>query len=153
MTWRNSFAYSDPFSRNHCVVNAYNHIRQGNAEDAQALATEMRQRGILSARGSVKRHFYREMVDLIGHEIVERWRPGPELFKLELVTFWDGGTTHRRQYYGPTVAAFVREHPTGSWILYVRSHAVALIDGVLRGEWEPRSRVRLALRLRPKATD
>ena len=145
-------AFPDPFPRNHCVVLAFTHasnyLRPMNAPSTFALgfAALARREGRLSSSGRaplIQTHanwWARES----GAKIVERRQykrvPKPySLAKWRAVMKYDGNMKLVRSLM--TLDRWTKKHTRGAFVVLVRGHAVAVIEGVAYGYYRPRSRV------------
>lgn len=146
---RANFRYKNPFARNHCVVTAYVHCTDDPSADAAlALAEKARAAGHLTRRGGVhglvglfawfarevgmrvaEQHEYHvgRLYRVLLHQAEVRNQPAPER--------------------GMWLGTFAKTHPTGRWVVRVHRHAVAVVDGVVYGLYQPCSVVTDAVRL------
>jgi hypothetical protein len=133
------FAFPDPFNRNHCVPLAWTHLSGGGTEAAMALAATARVCGVLSARGwakSGRENWWAKQVGMAITRYVRFRRDRSKVGRYQVEHDGEGAVPSL-----PTLATFRKLHPTGRFLVNVRGHAVALIDGKVYGHWAPRSRV------------
>jgi hypothetical protein len=57
----------------------------------------------------------------------------------DVLRTFPGTWEHFQKWAQPTLACFVEDNMEGSWVIFVRGHACALIDGVLH-DWKPAPR-------------
>lgn len=137
--WFQFFAFPDPFKRNHCVPLAWTHLSGGDAMTAMRLASTARICRQLSARGWAKSGREDWWAKQVGMAITRyvRFRRDRSLVGRYQAKHDAAGDVPSL----PTLATFRKLHPTGRYLVNVRGHAVALIDGKVYGHWAPRSRV------------
>lgn len=154
------------FTRGHCVVHAWAHVAGLDAEGAKLLAEyayatpswHRPRRGVRHVvphpdfgdveplldpttgagwtRGNPHVHLWAK---LVGMRVLCQITPGGK--RVTRVNKWG---ERRERFYPMTVSQFAKSKPIGRFILCVAGHALALIDGVLWGDWAPRSRVEVA---------
>lgn len=142
----------DPFERNHCVVTALTNVARVRAKAAFARslaesaysvpgfagAPLLRRSGM--ARGVT--FVIEKWTALAGLRLVETYRPTRE-WRSSMY----GGVEVKRIAPRPTLARFAREHRKGAWLVLVRRHAVAVVNGRILGSYSPRSRIEIAFRM------
>lgn len=155
------------FAKGHCVVHAWAHAAGLDADGAKMLAEYAYntpsivrpRRGVRNAVTSP--HLGCAVEPLLDRTTGAAWvRPDPcawaALAGVRIVHEvhpagrnvtrrhpWNASLTVTR-FYAVTVEAFRKANPVGRFVVLVRGHALALIDGVLYGDWAPRSRVDVA---------
>lgn len=141
--WR--WPYPKPPRPNGCAVHALNILARGDAATSELVWSEARRRGILTASGIAPafRRALPEWLDIVGLKIVETHRP-----KLQAKLTWrrgspfdDVGDIPTRTVRGETVSQFIRSHPTGRWLVDVRGHVFAVVDGKGLGYYNTRQLV------------
>jgi len=142
----NRYSFPNPFIRNHCVPLAFAHVglayaaivgddkRNAYVRDRTAAAKRLR---ILSPAGVAfntlaNAEKWALVFGLVVAKVVRYIRAYPGEQRTG-----GGYCTPRRHLM--TLATFARRHPSGTYVVRVTGHAVALIDGVLYGYYRPRS--------------
>lgn len=134
------FSFPDPFTRNHCAVIAWTHLLGRGAGYAQWLAGRATRQGLLNSRGSAPFKREAQWARLTGTTVKDQryYRRAARIAPHTPVRL--GNLTYVREF--PTLAAFIRKHPRGRFIVATRNHYVAVINGEAFGYYGPRSRVR-----------
>lgn len=156
-----NWAFTDPFPVNGCVPCAFAHLTGTGAAGARRIAARaartaapsrvhaLRDRKLYNLRSgsgwASRPSDVRAWAKLAGLAVRETWDWWQEWTQAQIQAHKTGACLSRT-LHRPTVARFAREHPVGRWVVYTRDHAIALVDGVLYGFYQPRSRVHWAYR-------
>jgi hypothetical protein len=154
-------AFRDPFYRNGCVPLAWAHVSDDpSTETAQALADLLVDyyggtdcpalNRKLSAFGARKTHL-ETWAALAGVKVVEIFQPERRYEREQYTVRWGSYENYRHvERNRPTVAKFCRTTGAeGRWVVFVKGHAFAVIDGVEFGYYQRRARVHQAVRVVP----
>lgn len=133
----------DPFTRNHCVVLAFAELAgMRRAVDVLALAALAREAGILSKAGVAHRTSFH----------IRNWCAAAGLVSARSpLSAEQNGWIPREQRI--TLKTFASQHPRGLWFIGVPRHAVALVEGEIRGSYRLASRVQYAYEVRTLYAD
>lgn len=152
------YAFANPFAFNHCAILALTHAAGEGAEFARKLAERGRAMNardvtpVLSVSFRNSRHVAPTppglplldgrgfTCDTARREVFAKWC---ELAGLR----WIASVA-----WPTTLARFAREHRTGRYVVFVRGHVVACVEGALYGWWPmrgPLTRVRAAYQVTP----
>ena len=148
-----NLAFPYPFDRNGCVPVAWTHVAQADAPEtfarllagaAQKLAGKyLTPAGVAyGARDTSRLCWWARQCGLRVAQVI-RYVKG------------DGATSSASEYklvrkYA-TLARWARLHPRGRYVVFVNSHAVAVIDGTIFGHYSPRSLVQVAVKVEKAA--
>lgn len=128
-----SLGFADPFARNHCVVVAFTALAGRDAEFAKQMAEEA-YRTTRSIFGGNSRLTGSKMLSRSGWAHVVARADAQQWADLAGVDLGE-----RIDHPHCTLATFAKRHRTGSYLMIVKRHAVALINGKLLGYYNPRS--------------
>lgn len=141
--------FQNPLKPNGCVPNAWGHVGELDAEQVARLATIARRERLLTARNVSTGATRDERLKWWARHVAVRILTVRTYLKNRGVAL--AGEAHGSRYTlirkRPTVARFARQHQRGRFVLFVRGHALALVDGVLLGDHNPRSIVCTAVRV------
>lgn len=141
-----NYKFLSPFSRNHCVPMAWAHAAGATTPELMVSLTDKARRagritfaGRAYGTGSAK--VSRWWAQAAGLKVVmER-----QLLRSSVggvgAPLVGSGDYHFVRHY-PTLERFAAAHRRGRFVVFVRGHAVAVVDGGILGAYRPRSLVR-----------
>lgn len=140
-----NMGFVNPFPKNHCVVVALVHAARGDVEMALKLAQKAKEKGHLSKHGAAG--FFMSSAEWWAGEVGLRVVNKVRYLRRESPRNFASARFFKEVRHLRTVERWLRNHTRGTYIVRVRNHAFAIVEGVAYGYYRPKSRVLSTIKL------